>query len=107
MHYKRDKDNQIILGPWAMIEIVVRIAKHISPTMIGFRIPIVLILIPFLRALKDVGHHTMPLTLEKLGLNFSSFYQFKRTIKSRLDIAKINSKQPDSFLLGLTSLNFF
>jgi len=54
-HYKSEKDNQIMMGPWTTIEVVVRIAKHMSPTVIGFRMPIGFDSDTFLCAIKYAG----------------------------------------------------
>jgi len=67
MHYKRVKDNQIMMGPWTMIEVVVRIAKHMSPTVIGFRMPIGFDSDTFLRAIKDAGTPCNAVDVRKAG----------------------------------------
>jgi hypothetical protein len=64
----KQEDNQIMMGPWTMTEVVVRIAKYMSPTIIGFRMPIGfdLILIPFY-VIEDAGTPYNAVDVRKVG----------------------------------------
>ena len=39
VHYKREK-KPLRLGPWALEDVVHRVAQHLSPTLVGLRLPV-------------------------------------------------------------------
>lgn len=39
VHYKREK-KPLCLGPWALEDVVQKVAQHLSPTLVGLRLPV-------------------------------------------------------------------
>ena len=40
MHYKSEKELPVMMGKWTMVQVVERIARYLTPTVVGIRMPV-------------------------------------------------------------------
>ena len=66
IHYKQEK-KPICLGPWALEEVVERVAQHLSPTIVGLRLPVNFVVRDFVDVLRERGLSFETLNIRKLG----------------------------------------
>jgi len=55
MYYKSEKDQPIMMGQWSLLQVIERISKHLSPTIIGLRLPTSFQSLEFFRSLRNAG----------------------------------------------------
>jgi hypothetical protein len=67
IHYKREK-KPIFMGPWALDEVICKVALHLAPTIIGVRVPVNFEVRSFLGNLvRDHALNFNTLNIRKLG----------------------------------------
>jgi predicted RNA methylase len=65
--YKHEKDCEIMMGEWTMSEVVKRISTHLSPTVIGFRMPTEYDSDGLVREVNKTGTHCEVIDVRKVG----------------------------------------
>ena len=66
MYYKHEQ-NEILMGQWTMPQVMERIAAHLSPTIVGFRMPLSYNSDTFLNSLEELGIEYSLLEMRKAG----------------------------------------
>ncbi len=67
-HYKsEEKHKPIMMGQWNLIEVVKAISCHLSPTVVGIRLPVLFNGGDFFESLKDTGVMIHQSKLKKVG----------------------------------------
>ena len=67
-HYKsEEKHKPIMMGQWNLIEVVKAISCHLSPTVVGIRLPVLFNGGDFFESLKDTGVMIHQSKVKKVG----------------------------------------
>ena len=67
-HYKsEEKHKPIMMGQWNLIEVVKAISCHLSPTVVGVRLPVLFNRGDFFESLKDTGVMIHQSKVKKVG----------------------------------------
>ncbi len=66
-YYKQDKEKEIMMGEWSMIEVIKRISDHLCPCVTGLRMPVSFNYTVFFQSLKDFGVAFDILEVKKAG----------------------------------------
>jgi hypothetical protein len=67
-HYKSEEKNKpIMMGQWNLIEVVKAISCHLSPTVVGIRLPVLFNSGEFMESLKDTGVMIHQSKVKKVG----------------------------------------
>lgn len=67
-HYKsEDRKKPIMMGQWDMIQVMKRISNHLSPTVVGIRMPVFFETKEFLHQLKDSDISVHGVDVKKAG----------------------------------------
>jgi hypothetical protein len=82
IHYKRE-NKPLYMGPWPLEEVVEKVAHHLSPAVVGLRLPVNFPAQDFLEALRLRNLSFETITIRKIGPQLIAILAFKDVLRPK------------------------